>query len=239
MKHPLVILHGWGLSAERFAPLVAELQKHHLNVFAPDFPGFSGNNIPDRPYTLADYTKFLHDYLHGKKIIHPVFVAHSFGGRVALKFQEMYPNETHALVLTGTPGFTPIPRKKLLLFITIAKIGGLFMSIPILRSAKDKVRAWYYYMVGARDFYRAEGVMRETFKNVVKEPLGRCMAKVAVPTMLVWGANDILVPSRVAKEMQKVIHGAQLIFIPNAGHEVPFTNPTAFVQKILPWVSSV
>ena len=239
MNHPIVILHGWGLSASTFAPLIAEFRKEHFRVFAPDFPGFDANHIPDHPLTLLDYANFLHQYLQNNKVTDPVIIGHSFGGRVALKYQELYPDNVSALILTGTPGFTPIPKKKLMLFIAVAKVGGLFMSIPILRSAKDKVRLWYYYTVGARDFYRAEGVMRETFKNVVKEPLKKCMENVRVPTLLVWGQNDIIVPVRVANEMVKVIPTSRLVLIPLFGHEVPFRAPKKFMTAIYDFLFSL
>lgn len=237
MKYPIVILHGWGLSAKTFAPLAAALRKNHFSVFVPDFPGFDAQHIPNRPFTLTDYADFLHEYFLSHHIKNPVLIGHSFGGRVALAYQERYP--VAALILTGTPGFTPIPRKKLLLFIAVAKIGGLFMSIPILRSAKDKVRLWYYYAVGARDFSRAEGVMRETFKNIVKEPLVRCMEHVGVPTLLVWGQNDLIVPLRVAYKMKETIPSAQLNIIPGSGHDVPFRNAGKFVAAIYDFLLSL
>jgi len=239
MKHPVVILHGWGLSAGTFLPLTHELRKNHFVVFAPDMPGFDANHIPKTPLTLADYADFLEEYLKKHGVRNPVIIGHSFGGRVALKYLALHPDTVSALVLTGTPGFTPIPRKKLMLFIAVAKVGGLFMSIPILRSAKDKVRTWYYYTVGARDFYRAEGVMRETFKNVVKEPLKNLMEHVRIPTLLIWGQNDIIVPLRVAQEMKRVIPQSRLTVIPLFGHDVPFRAPKQFVAALLPWFASL
>src|SRR5690242_12906249 len=120
-QYPLVILHGWGLSAERFGPLMEELKKQHMRVYAPDFPGFGKAEMPDKPWHLADYVGFLHDYLRRQKLGKVVFIGHSFGGRVALRYQAVYPEEVAALVLTGAPGFTPVPKKKLMLFVALAK----------------------------------------------------------------------------------------------------------------------
>lgn len=237
MKHPIVILHGWGLSSKTFVPLIAELRKYHFKVYAPDFPGFDSLHIPTKPYTLGDYTIFLHDYFHKHHIKQPILIGHSFGGRVALKYQETYP--IHSLILTGTPGFTPISKKKLALFISIAKIGGTLMSLPALYRLKDRVRLWYYYAVGARDFYRAEGVMRETFKNIVQEPLVKSMETIRVPTLLVWGEDDIIVPVRIAHMMMKAIRGAKIIVIPHEGHNVPFRNPKDFIGAIYDFLFSL
>lgn len=239
MKYPIVVLHGWGLSAKTFEPLVAELKKQHFQVFAPDFPGFDSLHIPTRPLTLADYANFLDSYLRKQNIEKPILIGHSFGGRVALKYQYTYPKNITALILTGAPGFTPISRKKLALFITIAKIGGTLFSLPLLYRLKDRVRLWYYYVVGARDFYRAEGVMRETFKNIVKEPLVSCMDNVRIPTLLVWGADDIIVPVAIANKMKDAIINAKLIILPNSGHGVSYKNPKQFYNAISSWIQSL
>ena len=58
-KAPLVILHGWGLSAERFAPLAAEFERLGYKTYAPDLPGFGKSQIPKNPLTLSDYASFL------------------------------------------------------------------------------------------------------------------------------------------------------------------------------------
>ncbi len=239
MKYPVVILHGWALSARIFAPLISELKKHNLDVIAPDFPGFDALHIPPRPLTLTDYADFVDSYFQKHHIEKPILVGHSFGGRVALKYQLEHPKNVTALILTGAPGFTPVSRKKLALFITVAKIGGTLFSLPILYRLKDRVRLWYYYIIGARDFYRAEGVMRETFKNIVKEPLVTCMEHVRVPTLLVWGANDIIVPEPIARRMEKVIRGSKLAVLPHEGHNVPFTNPALFAKTVVPWIQSL
>lgn len=239
MNHPIVVLHGWGLSAKTFEPLVGELKKHHFQVFAPDFPGFDSLHIPTKPLTLADYTDFLDSYLRKHHIEKPVLIGHSFGGRVALKYQYVYPTNITALILTGAPGFTPISRKKLAIFISIAKIGGTLFSLPLLYRLRDRVRLWYYYVVGARDFYRAEGVMRETFKNIVKEPLVSCMDNVRIPTLLVWGADDIIVPVAIANKMKDAIINAKLIILPNSGHGVSYKNPKQFYNAISSWIQSL
>jgi pimeloyl-ACP methyl ester carboxylesterase len=239
MKHPIVVLHGWGLSGVTFEPLISELRRHGYPVWAPDLPGFGNSKIPERPLQLSDYVEFLDDYMRSEHISNPIVIAQSFGGRVALKYQAAYPDSIRALVLTGTPGYTPVPRKRLALYVTIAKIGKLFFLIPFVNLLHDRVRSWYYYVVGARDYYRAEGAMRETFKRVVREELVTSMKKVHVPTLLVWGADDIIVPVPLAKKMKETIASAKLIILPNSGHGVSYKNPKLFYETIAPWLQSV
>ncbi|MBI5619585.1 alpha/beta hydrolase [Candidatus Gottesmanbacteria bacterium] len=229
-RPPIIILHGWGLSGKTFEPLVSVLTKLGYRVTAPDMPGFGGAQTPDKPLALSDYVAFIHDYLKKNSIEQPVFIGHSFGGRVALKYQLLYPKSVAALILSGTPGFTPIPKKKLLLFIALAKVGKLLFSIPPLNFFQDAVRRWYYYFVGAKEFFRAEGAMRETFKRVVREDLVSAMETVDIPTLLLWGEYDIIVPVSIAERMHQVIAGSELIVIPEADHGVPFKQPEVFTS---------
>ncbi len=239
MKNPIVILHGWGLSSRVFAPLVVELRKQHMSVYAPDLPGFGDSVIPDRALTLDDYVSFLEAYFKKNRITEPVIIGHSFGGRVALRYTLVHPKSAAALVLTGAPGYTPVPRKKLLLFIAVAKIGKLFFFIPLVSALRDHVRRWYYYVVGARDYYRAEGVMRDTFKNIVREELVTSMKTVQIPTKLIWGRDDVIVPVGVARRMQETIPGATLTVVPDVGHGLPYKHPKEFCAVVLPWLESL
>lgn len=240
MKKPdIVILHGWGLSSQKFEPLTAALRKRGYQVTAPDLPGFGSSAPPSRPYALSDYVLFVHNFIQESGIQHPILLGHSFGGRVSLLYEKLYPQEIRALVLTGTPGFSPVARKRLLFFVVLAKAGKLFFSIPPMSFFKGSVQKWYYYVVGAREFYRAEGHMRETFKKIVQEDLVSAMKVVSVPTLLLWGKEDIIVPLAIARRMEERIPGAKLVVIPHTDHGVPFKNPVVFVDYVEQFLRNV
>lgn len=236
---PIVILHGWGLSGTTFEPLAQSLKKLGYRVFAPDLPGFGASKIPDHPLTLSDYAQFLDGYLKKHAIVQTILIGHSFGGRVSLKYNELYPKCIRALILSGTPGFTPIPKKRLLFFITLAKIGGFLFSIPPLSLVEDSVRRWYYYVVGAREFFRAEGAMRETFKRIVREDLVSSMQAITIPTLLLWGEYDIIVPPSIAERMHRLIVNSEFIIIPEANHGVPYKQPETFTSYVIRFLNSI
>lgn len=239
MKETIIILHGWGLGGSKFSGLASEFSKLGYQVFNPDLPGFGRAKAPERPFTLTDYAGFLLNFYKKNGLSKAILVGHSFGGRVALKFSQLYPAFVKCLVLTGAPGFTPIARKKLLLFIVLAKIAGVFFLMPPFNLIASSVRKWYYYFVGARDYFRAEGPMRQTFKNIVREELVSAMQAVSQPCLLVWGEKDFIIPVKIAQKMLGVIRNSKLIVVSGADHGLPFRQPEIFAQKIRPFLNSV
>lgn len=235
----VIVLHGWGLSADRFAPLRIRLGKKGYRVFVPDLPGFGKAAPPSTVVDLSFYVRFLHSYIRKQAIKRPILIGHSFGGRIALKYQYTYPDDVDALIFTGTPGFTPIPRKRLTFFIAFAKVGKVISSIPPFSFFQKNIRRWYYYLVGARDYYRATGVMQGTFKKIVQEELSQYMKTIHVPCLLVWGENDRITPLWIARRMKESIKGAVLSIIPDANHGVSYKCPDVFVSVIVPFLTTI
>lgn len=238
-KSTIVILHGWGLSKKKFEPLTQELESRGHKVASLDFPGFGESKIPVKPFTLTDYAEYLYSFLEKEHIKYPIFIGHSFGGRVALRFSSLYPKSVRALILTGTPGYTPISRKKIILFVTLAKIGKGVLSFPTFSFLIEPIRKWYYYVVGAKEFSRAEGTMRDTFKNIVSEPLVEDMKHVSVPTLLLWGEHDIIVPIRIGIKMKTTIVGSEFQMVEGADHGVPFKKVKEFTDIVESFIKTL
>ena len=228
----IVILHGWNLSGARFAPLADELRQKGYRVFTPDLPGFGKEPAPKRPWHVVDYAEFVQQYIVSHRIKRPIFIGHSFGGRVTLKFVQLYPGKVQSIILSGTPGFSPIPKKKMFIFWVIAKVGGFIFSLPPLNVLSDWARRWLYYVAGSREFIRAEGPMKDTFKHVVTDNLVSAMESVHVPCLLLWGEYDVIVPVAIARRMQEVMLGAVLKIIPEVDHGVPFKEPAVFAGYV-------
>lgn len=231
-SHDVLILHGWNLSGDRFRSLQDKISKKGYRVFSPDFPGFGNTPALTEPWHIRDYADFLKQYIEAHRIKNPIIIGHSFGGRVALSYVQKNPKGAYTLILTGTPGFSPVPAKKMLFFLIIAKMGGLFFALPLISKCADVARRLLYRAAGAHEFYRAEGSMRQTFKYTVQDNLENAMRAVSIPCMLVWGEMDTIVPVAIARKMNETISGSTLTIIPNASHGVPFMNPDAFMKAI-------
>lgn len=237
-KTPIVILPGWMLEADKYQKIAQIFKINGYQTNIVDFPGFDHQDLK-KVLNLTDYVKFLHQYLKSHQIREAIFIAHSFGGRVALKYLSQEPKKAKALIISGTPGFLPVSKIKLTLFLILAKIGGFIFSIPVINKLKNFIRRVYYKLIGAKDFYHVKGLMRETFKNIIKEPLKEYMQKIQFPTLLLWGENDKVVSVTIAKQMQKTIRKSTLVMIPNQGHMFITHDSQQFTSEVMKFLNSL
>ena len=229
---PILILHGWNLSATKFLPLELEFKNRGYKTYCIDLPGFGNADKPKNPLYLSDYVKFVTGFLNKQKINKIIIIGHSFGGRLGIKLTAENPKIVSTLILTGAPGLNPVPRGKILLFLYIARVGKLLFTLPIFSILRDNARKLLYRLARAGDFYNTDEKMRETFKNIVKEDLTLSMKKIISPTLLIWGEDDKIVPIRIAQKMTKIIKNSKLVVIKEARHGVPWTHSKEFIDEV-------
>lgn len=232
-KHPVVILHGWKVAANKYEKLKSELEERGYNVFVPDMPGNGVEPEPKKSFTLDDYADFILQYLSQNKIKECIIIGHSFGGRVGIKLAAKKPKLVKKLVLTGVPGFRVESRLRRFGFMIVAKIGKIALLFPFWPSLLGHyMKDLIYKVAGVSDYIKTEGVMRQTFTNIIGEDLAKPMRKIKCRTLLVWGENDQIVPIFVAKKMQKYIAESKLIVVPEAGHDLPYSMPNELIKSM-------
>ena len=238
----ILLLHGWirAASAETYyAKTITAFEKKGYRVVAPDMPGFGASKNPDRPLTLYDYALFVHEYLLKHRIQPDILIGHSFGGRVIIEYLTNFSFEGKCVVMTGTPGYPPVRKLKMVLSLVIAKAGNAIFSVPLLSKFRDAIRARFYYLVGARDYYRASGAMRQTFKNIVQESLDKKMKRIHIPTLLLWGSEDVIVPVHIAHKMNQAISPSTVVTISAYGHRVIVDAAEYFVEEVTKFIKTI
>ncbi len=225
MQPSIIILHGWGLQADKYEKLKQKLQVFGFKVFIPDLP-------MDKSYTLFDYEKFLLNFINKNNIIKPILLGHSFGGRIALVTVANNPDKYSKLILTGVPGYNPVPSLKVQFFYMLAKTGKIvFLLLPL--SIFDKLaRKFLYFLSGSFDYYKSKGSLRQTFQNIIKTDLDVYIKNVKIPTLLIWGEKDTITPVWIAKKMHSNIKDSRLEVLANEDHSVVYKNPTLFAKYV-------
>lgn len=233
-KKQILILHGWGSSKKSWITVKDKLEAHNFEVIAPDMPGFGDAPAPNRPWNSDDYLSWLLGFLKEHKIQIPIaIVGHSFGGGLAMKLAILHPELIERLVLVGAAraGEKRTVKKKTIRMI--AKVGRVIAFMPFFDIAK---KVFYKYIVGARDYEKANGNMRETMKLIIKEDLSNDIHKITLPTLLVWGSKDRATPIEDGRFINREIRGSRLEILRGQGHALNLEKPEKLAEIIYNFV---
>lgn len=201
----ILLLHGWGGSTQSFQTVFEYFSKKNYKVTNIDFLGFGQSKALRYPFTVTDYSDSIVKFLASINISKTNIIAHSFGGRVAIKIAATKPQLVNKLILVDSAGIKP--RRKLRYYVNVLKYK--FAKIMGLKSLSK---------YGSEDFKKLNGVMKGTFINVVNENLTKYLKDIIAKTLLVWGENDKDTPLRMAYKMNKLIKPSKLVIFRDAGH---------------------
>ena len=213
----VVLLHGWGQNTEMMA-FIADFLKQHFIVYNIDFPGFGKSDEPTSAWSCDDYTEFLRDFCLKNKIDNPIFIAHSFGCRIAIRYAYRY--GAFKMALTGAAGI----RDKRTISWYIKTYSYKLAKKILPKSILDK----YQNKVGSTDYKNANGVMRQTFVKVVNDDITELLPSINCETLLVFGENDEATPVAKGRMMEKLMPNAALVIFENQDHYAYFNEAQRF-----------
>ncbi len=239
---PLLFVHGFPLSRGAWRKQVSEL-KSSYRVVASDLRGHGESETRHGPTTMAQLAEDLQALLLHLKTGPVVLIGHSMGGYVALAFAPRFPEMLRGLVLVGTKAGQDSLETVAARRATAEKVKSEGVQV-VIDAMAPKMLA-----VGNRDPAMAEevrGLMaRSKPEGVIGALLGMAerpdsmatLAGISVPTLVVTGAADTLVPPEESGKLAQLIKDAQLSVIPRAGHLVAFEQADEFNRVLREWLS--
>jgi pimeloyl-ACP methyl ester carboxylesterase len=255
---PLVLIHGIGDSSATWSPVIGELAKRHL-VIAPDLLGHGSSDKPRADYSVAAYANGLRDLLGVLGVDRATLVGHSLGGGVAMQFAYQFPERCERLVLVGSggagPDVTPVLRAMTLPGAALAlhllrlpgarlQVGAVVAALRALGSGLGTDGQDLLRMVDALPDGTARAAFIRTLRAVVDwrgqvvTMLDRCYLTRGMPTLLVWGGRDAIVPVAHAHRAHAAMPGSRLEVFDEAGHFPFHTDPHRFVAVVEDFLST-
>lgn len=227
---PVVLLHGWGSSAESLSP-VAKALEDRFRVYALDLPGFGWTPSAATTWGTWEYASYVEAFMDRVGIPAADLIGHSFGGRIALVLAAQRSDRVRRLVLVASAGIRP--RRGLLHRVKVGavKLAKRLFSLPVWGRAGERVIAELYGRIGSRD-YRNAGSMRATLVKVVAEDLRGILSAIRAPTLIIWGDRDQEVPLSSMQIMARGIQGSQLEVFEGAGHFPFIDSPDRFSRVV-------
>lgn len=240
----LLLVHGISDHSGTWAHVIPALAKHYT-VIAPDLLGHGGSDKPRADYAAAAYACGLRDLLGVLDIDRVTVVGHSLGGGVAMQFAYQFPERCARLVLVSSGGvgrgvhpllrLASAPGAGFALPV-LTHLPGLQTLLPMLDFGPDARYARERY-TALRDRSARTAFLR-TLRSVVDvrgqvvTMLDRCYLTRGIPTLLVWGSADRIVPAGHAKKAHAAMPGSRLEIFDGAGHFPHQTDPARFVALL-------
>lgn len=226
---PLFVLHGWGSNIERWKEVAEQISGEEIKVIIPDLPGFGLSEKFKNPWTINDYVKWFEEFAKEINVQDFYLAGHSFGGALAAKITVRFPQNVKKLFLISAA----LIRKKTVkknIFSKSAKLFKLFSFLPFYNFLRKAV---YKFIIRKSDYVYTDGVMKETYLNVISDDISFNLPFIKVPATIIWGQKDDSTPIEDAYYINKQIKNSNLIIIPEAGHDLNRKQPEILAQKIL------
>lgn len=228
---PILLLHGTSASLHTWEGWVKELAPRR-RVISVDLPGFGLTGpFADGDYHVEYYTAFLLALLDHLRMNRVVLVGNSFGGQLAWRFALAHPERSARLVLVDAAGY-PRNAESVPIGFRLAGIPALapLMSRLLPRSMiESSVRNVYgdpdkvddelverYYQLTLREGNRQ--ALRQRFAQAPSGELHERIGELQLPTLIIWGARDRLIPPDNAERFAADIEGSQLVLFDDLGH---------------------
>jgi pimeloyl-ACP methyl ester carboxylesterase len=229
----LLLVHGLGGSSSSWRAVMQNLSKKY-RVIAPDLLGHGQSDKPRGDYSPAVFARLLGDLLDALGIDKVTVVGHSLGGGVAMTFAARYRGYCKRLVLLNSGGFgtevTPLLR-----MLSLPGAGFVLPLIAAGRAIWTGEASTVQELIPTRDHRR---VFLSTLRSVVNHR-GQaasaldCLHSLAdVPTQIISGEKDRVVPVAHAYIAHSALPGSRLHVIPDAGHDPQVQQPQTVAELI-------
>jgi len=249
---PLVLLHGGGECALAWRWVLPDLARR-FRVIAPDFPGSGGSDRPTTGYTVAMLGEFVGGFLDALGIQRAAVVGHSLGGLAAMQFALRDPARVSALALVASAGLGREihPLLKSLCLPGLGDWATAWAITPLGQLQRVGWRAlgsfsrlerapigWFVDQLWLGIYPRILWDQLLLSRVLIgqegqKEVLLDRLPNISVPTLIVWGESDQILPVAHARAAAGRIRHSRLVIVPDCGHMPHIERPEAFLDAVI------
>jgi 3-oxoadipate enol-lactonase len=243
---PLLLIHGFPLDHTIWTAQVRGLADV-ARVIAPDLRGFGESGMPTGTVTMDTYADDLRALLDTLGIKNAVVAGLSMGGYIAFAFYRKNAQRVRGLILADTKaGPDSAEGKKgrddnaaLARAEGSGAVGDKMqpkMLTPKTATERPFISDATRAMMARQSVNGVVGAL-EAMRD--RPDSTATLAEISVPTLVVTGAEDTLIPPKEAEAMEAAIRGARLVSIPGAAHLSNFESPDAFNHAVREFLKSL
>jgi len=252
----IVLIHGITGSSAQWIP-VMDVLRDRYTLFAPDLLGHGESAKPRGDYSLGAYASGIRDLLIGLDAERATVVGHSLGGGIAMQLAYQYPERCGRLVLMSSGGIG----QEVHPLLRAASLPGSEIVLPLIThtrlleagAALSRALGMIGLQTGADIAEGARGYAslndreaRAAFVHTIRaviDPTGQRVSALdrlylaeALPSLIVWGENDRIIPSHHAEIAHDAMPESRLELIEGAGHFPQMTDPIRVARALASFI---
>lgn len=227
---PLLFLHG-ARGGGQWLPFMEALSRE-FEVLVPEHPGFGKSETPAWLDNVGDLAYFYLDFMEKLRLRGVHLVGASLGGWIAAEVAVRNHTSLASLTLVAAAGLhvKGVPKGDMFMWSAPELARNLFYD--------QKYAEWMLLAEPGEEQQNLELKNRLTSAKLGWQPrlynphLGKWLHRIAIPTLIVWGANDKLIPPAYARAYGDAIPGARLTVFENCGHLPQIEKAQEFVATV-------
>jgi len=253
----VLLVHGIAGSFDTWDPVLPALGQG-CDAVAPDLLGHGRSAKPRGDYSLGAYATVLRDLLRALEIGSATVVGHSMGGGIAMQFAYQFPERCERLVLVSSGGLGPevtallraatLPGADLVLSLATSDrmqriVGSMLDPFSKMGLLRPSVAHVAHHLASLQDpdarrafILTARSVLDLHGQRV--DARDRLYLAHQLPTMIIWGGRDRLIPVAHGTEAHQLIPGSRLEIFDEAGHFPHQEEPERFASILLDFLES-
>ncbi len=232
----LLVLEGAN-NVEGWLPLYDALARD-FTVILPTHPGYTGSGPAPWLDDVSDLANYYLDFIESGNLSGVHLLGLSLGGWIAADLAVRNSSRLASLTLVGSSGVYLPGCEPLDMFLRSDSqfMDDLFHSADVAKAAKET----------ALDPAREDNLLNNkvTTAKLTWEPrlydpqLRKWLHRINVPTQIIWGAQDRILPKAYADEWARLISGARVSIIPDCGHAPQIEAPAALEALVRDFIAS-
>lgn len=229
----ILILHGLFGSLSNFESMM-QLAKEKYRFIMPHLP------LYDCDLSRADLDGmmvYLENFIESFGLINFSILGNSLGGHLALLYTLKNPHRVQSLILTASSGLFESS-----LGNEYPKRNRDFLRTKILETfgnkslVTDELVSDIEQIVSSKS--KALRILKLA-KSATRQNLLNTISSIRIPTLLIWGKNDIITPPFVAERFHQLLENSQLVWIDNCGHAPMMEYPEKFTELMVPFLDKI
>ncbi|HEX6309955.1 MAG TPA: alpha/beta hydrolase [Longimicrobiales bacterium] len=222
---PVVLLHGLSGSHRWWRFTTPVLARRHA-VHVPELIGFGGSRGRGRPPDIPGMAGVVAEWLRVMELTECRLVGHSMGGQIAVHIaaEHQVPERLVLVSASGLPrAWSVRDATRMVADVLPPRAWGSKLFVPTI--AVDAVRAGPLALLHAT-------------RHLLTDDVTALLPRISIPTLLIWGELDPLVPLEHGRRMAERIPGARLVVIRDAAHNPMADRPTEFNRVLLDFLDA-